>query len=139
MKFAIPNLSSSGARRRRTANRAAFTLAEVLAALVFMAIVVPVAVEGLRVANLAGQVGHRKTVAARVADRVLNEWVVTGQAQSTAQTGVVQEGNLEYRWSIRVQPWNQDTMRFVTIEVRYLVQGQEYDLQISTLLDNSTS
>ena len=71
MKFAIPNLPSSGARR--TANRAGFTLAEVLAALVFMAIVVPVAVEGLRVANLAGQVGQRKTVAARVADRVLNE------------------------------------------------------------------
>src|SRR6187401_1688498 len=43
--------------------RAAFTLVEVLAALAFMAIVIPVAVDGLRVANLAGQVGQRKAVA----------------------------------------------------------------------------
>src|SRR5215207_7041870 len=60
----------------------AFTLAEVLAALAFMAIVIPVAVNGLRVANLAGQVGERKAVAARVAERVLNEWTVTGASQT---------------------------------------------------------
>jgi len=137
MKSAITNLPRTGVKR--AARRAAFTLAEVLAALVFMAIVVPVAVEGLRVANLAGQASQRKAVAARVADRVLNEWIVTGQAQSAAQQGVAQEGPLEYRWSIRVQPWNQDTMRLVTVEVLYPVQGQEYNLQISTLLDNSTS
>lgn len=123
------------ARCRRS--RAAFTLAEVLAALAFMAIVIPVAVEGLRVANLAGQVSIRKTVAARVADRVLNEWTVTGQSQAAAQSGVVREGVHEYRWSIRIQPWNQDTMKLVTIEVLYTVQGQDYDLRISTLLDNS--
>jgi type II secretory pathway pseudopilin PulG len=57
----------------------AFTLVEVLAALAFMAIVIPVAVEGLRVANLAGQVGQRRAVAARIADRILNELFVTGQ------------------------------------------------------------
>src|SRR5436190_13357159 len=55
----------------------AFTLAEVLAALAFMAIVIPVAVNGLRVANLAGQVGQRKAVAARIAERVLNEYTTT--------------------------------------------------------------
>jgi type II secretory pathway pseudopilin PulG len=116
----------------------AFTLAEVLAALAFMAIVIPVAVEGLRVANLAGQVGQRKVVAARVAERVLNEWVANSQAQGAAQTGVIQEGTQEYRWNLRVQVWNQDTMRQVTVEVLYTVQGQSYDVHVNTLMSNSS-
>lgn len=126
-------------RPRLAAKRACsgFTLAEVLAALAFMAIVIPVAVEGLRVANLAGQVGQRKAVAARIAERVLNEWIVAGQSQTARQSGTVQEGVLDYSWSIRTQPWNQDTMRLVTVSVVYPAQGREYDVNLSTLLDNS--
>jgi prepilin-type N-terminal cleavage/methylation domain-containing protein len=135
---------SASSRRRLRFQRAArrarsgFTLAEVLAALAFMAIVIPVAVEGLRVANLAGQVGQRKAVAARVAERVLNEWIVTGQSQTARQSGTVREGVVDYAWSIRTQPWNQDTMRLVTVSVVYQTQGQDYDVNLSTLLDNST-
>ena len=117
--------------------RAAFTLAEVLAALAFMAIVIPVAIEGMRTANLAGQVGQRKAVAGRIADRVLNEWLV-GQSQGAAQSGTVQEGALQFRWSIRVQAWNQDSMRIATARVDYTVQGNPYDVQMSTLLSNAT-
>ena len=51
----------------------AFTLAEVLAALVFMAIVIPVAMQGLHIAGRAGAVAERKREAVRVAERVLNE------------------------------------------------------------------
>src|SRR6266478_1208185 len=84
-------------RGRGARVRAAFTLAEVLAALAFMAIVIPVAVNGLRVANRAGQVGERKAVAARIADRVLNEWSTTGASQTPAQSGVVRDGAAQYR------------------------------------------
>jgi len=81
--------------------QAAFTLVEVLAALTLMAIVIPVAVEGLRIAGKAGEVGQRKTAAARIAERVLNESMVTGQLRSATQNGVVQEGTIQYQWSIR--------------------------------------
>ena len=64
MKFA------AATNKRRTS---AFTLVEVLAALLFMAIVIPVAVDALHVASLAGEVAARKAVATRIADRVLNE------------------------------------------------------------------
>ena len=53
MKFAHQEIS--GKRTASEAARAAFTLAEVLAALLFMAIVIPVAVEGLHIASLAGK------------------------------------------------------------------------------------
>ena len=78
--------------------RAAFTLAEVLAAMLFMAIVIPVAVQGLRVASLAGEVGQRKMIATRIGNKVLNELKVMGQLQSTGQSGVVQESGLSYKW-----------------------------------------
>jgi len=115
-----------------------FTLAEVLAALVFMAIVIPVAVEGLRVANLAGQVGARKVAAARVAERVLNELVVTGQWRQSTQSGTIQEGPQQYRWQMRLEPWNQGTLRVMTVQVTFPVQGQSYDVRLSTIVDSAT-
>ncbi len=133
MKFKPAN------RPRPAADRAcaAFTLAEVLAALAFMAIVIPVAMEGLRVANQAGQVGERKAVAARIAGRVLNERVVTGSTLSAAQNGTIQEGALQYRWTLRTEAWNQDSMKLMTAQVTFPVQGQDYSVSVSTLVDNS--
>ena len=118
--------------------RAGFTLAEVLAALVFMAIVIPVAVQGLRVANLSGQVAERKSVAARVAERLLNELIVTQQWKESTQGGTVQEDHHEYRWQLRNEAWSKDTLRQVSIQVTFAVQGQDYDVNLTTLVDNTT-
>ena len=118
--------------------RAGFTLAEVLAALAFMAIVIPVAVQGLRVASLAGQVGQRKAVAARIAERVLNEMIVTGQMTGSGQSGVLQEGALSYRWTMRAEAWPVDAMRLVTVQVTFPAQGQDYDVRLSTLMNNAS-
>jgi hypothetical protein len=49
----------------------------------------------------------------------------------------VQEGAIDYRWSIRSTIWPEDSMRLVTAEVMFLVQGQEYDAQLSTLVSNA--
>jgi type II secretory pathway pseudopilin PulG len=123
---------------KRGRRNLAFTLAEVLAALAFMAIVIPVAVEGLRVASRAGQVGVRKAVAARVAERVLNEASVTGQLNGNSQRGMIQEGVQQFNWSIRSEPWSEGAMRLVTVLVTFPLQGQEYDVRVSTLMDNSS-
>ena len=117
---------------------AGFTLAEVLAALVFMAIVIPVAVQGLRVANLSGQVAERKGIATRLADRLLTELVVTGQWKQSAQSGTVQEDHGQYHWQLRNDVWAKDTMRQVSIQVTFAAQGQDYDVVLTTLVDNTT-
>lgn len=103
-----------------------------------MAIVIPVAVEGLRLANLAGEVAQRKTVAGRVAERVLNELIVTGQWLGPAQSGTVHEGNRQYHWQMRVEPWPMDAMRLLTVQVFFPVQGRQYDVRLSTLVEVST-
>ncbi len=68
-------------------DRAGFTLAEVLAAMAFMAIVIPVAVRGLQIANRAGVLAQRKAIAARVGERVINEIVVARQWSQGTQSG----------------------------------------------------
>ena len=131
MKFK-PATSKSAAARRA----GAFTLAEVLAALTFMAIVIPVAIEGLHIANRAGVMAQRKSVASRVAERVLSEALVGSQSQGSVRNGTVQEGAIEYRWSVRYTTWPEDSMRLATAEVIFLVQGQEHDVRLSTLVGN---
>lgn len=114
-----------------------FTLAEVLAAMLFMAIVIPVAMQGLRIASLAGEVGQRKLVAARIGDKVLNELKVTGQLQNASQNGVVQDNGLNYNWSVKSQTWTEDTispMNLVTLTVTYTAQGKKYNVELNTLV-----
>ena len=116
--------------------RAGFTLAEVLAALAFMAIVIPVALQGLRIASRAGIVAERKATGARLAERKLNELIVTGQWQSAASKGTIQEGLQNYSWRLQSEPWVEDSaMRLVTVYVTVPVQGQDYDVPVSTLVD----
>ena len=117
---------------------AGFTLAEVLAALLFMAIVIPVAVEGLRIANLAGQVATRKATAARIGDNVLNELIATSQFTRSPQNGTVIEGPHEFKWETRLDTWTLGSLRLLTVQVNFPVQGQDYDVRLSTLVDTTT-
>ncbi len=121
------------ARRRGSG----FTLAEVLAALLFMVIVIPVALQGLRVASMAGEVGQRKMVAARIGNKVLNELKVTGQLFNTGQSGVVQDHGLSYHWTVKNQSWTEDTlsqMSMATVTVSFPAQGRSYEVHLSTLV-----
>ncbi len=155
-----------GIRSRLACGRAGagFTLAEVLAALLFMAIVIPVAVQALRIASLAGEVAQRKAEAGRVAERVLNENIIATNLNQGTQVGTVTEGFREFRWTLRSEVWQQATtnvlptatavngqfstaqpqvdqfaasqvpMELLTVEVAYKVQDKDYTVQLSTLV-----
>jgi len=132
------------ATANRTRNRAAFTLAEVLAAMLFLAIVIPVAVEALHVSSLAGEVAVRKGAAARIADRILNESLVTTNWTGSAQSGAVSEGAIDFRWILSAQNWPQAqnpaislnstiSMEMLTAQVTFQAQGRDYTVKLSTL------
>ena len=113
-----------------------FTLAEVLAALMFMAIVVPVAIEALRIASAAGEVAERKSEAVRVAERVLNENNVMGTWNQSSQNGMSVENGHEFRWTLRNEPWQDAAMRQLTAEVTYSAQDREHAVRLSTLMNS---
>ena len=142
--------------------RAAFTLAEVLAAMLFLAIVIPTVVEALHIASLSGEVAVRKNMAARIADRILNESIVTMSWSGNVMNGTVSEGALDFEWALSVQDWPQNpaqlpsssqsvpstgqqpmkvegmpqnTMQMLTVEVKYQAQSKVYSVALSTLVN----
>jgi len=117
----------------------AFTLAEVLAALLFLALVIPAAVEALHLASLAGEVAARKGPAMRLADRILNESLVTTNWNTGTQSGTVADGSRESRWTLTSQTWPVDAMQCLTVEVKYPVRGRDYSVKLSTLANPLTS
>jgi len=131
-----PRQTNKSPRSRRLS---AFTLAEVLAALAFMAILVPIVIECLHIASRAGEVAQRKSEAARVAERILNENIVTTNWNQSDQSGTVDDGQRQFNWTLSNDPWNQDPIRQLTVQVKYAVQGKEYSVQLSTLVDGSMS
>ena len=115
--------------------RGGFTLVEVLAALVFMAILIPVTMEAVRIASRAGQVSDRKEVAARIAERVMNELLVTDGLRQNSGSGQIEERQRVYNWTMRSEPWREDQLNLVTVKVTYEVQNKEYDVTLATLYD----
>jgi type II secretory pathway pseudopilin PulG len=125
--------AATGKHRRASA----FTLVEVLAAMLFMAMVIPAVVSALQVSSLSGEFATRKAEAARVADRALNENLALSNGGSlSGLNGTVVENGHEFRWTINSQPWSADsTMQLVTAEVSFTAAGREYSVRLNTLVN----
>jgi prepilin-type N-terminal cleavage/methylation domain-containing protein len=122
-----------------TTSRRGFTLAEVLAALLMMAIIIPVAMEGMSVSSRIGVLGQRKAAAMRVAERMLNELIVESQTQQASTSGTALEGETAYPWSMKSQSWPEDAMVELIVTVTFTVQGNDYDVSASTLIAAASS
>ncbi|MBL9199382.1 MAG: type II secretion system protein [Opitutaceae bacterium] len=116
-----------------------FTLVEVLAALMLMAIIIPVAMQAVSVASRAGVLGQRKAAAMRVADRLLNEFIITANTQQAGTTGTISEGDTTYPWTFSSENWSEDAMTLLTVRVEFTVQGEIYNVSASTLIDPTAS
>ena len=104
----------------------------------FMALVIPVAIEGLRVAARAGQAAERKSVAVNLADSLLNEMIVTKRWQdSGGQDGSFGDKWPGFRWTLKNEPWNEEAMRIVSVEVSYPVQDKDYSVVLSTVVQGT--
>lgn len=115
--------------------RAGFTLAEVLAAMLLLAIVVPATIEGLHVASTAGTVAARKAEAARVAEQVLNENIVIGNWNRANQSGTIIANGAEFHWTLRNEQWPTDAMQLLTAEVTFAAQDRSCLVRLSTLVN----
>ena len=99
-----------------------------------MAIVIPVAMEGMSVASRVGVLGQRKAAAMRVAERLLNELVIENQLQQNSSGGTTADGDTSYPWTMRSEAWSEDAMLQLTVTVNFVVRGNTYDVSVSTLV-----
>jgi prepilin-type N-terminal cleavage/methylation domain-containing protein len=131
-----------------SARRRAFTLVEVLAAIVLIAIVLPVAMHGISLAARAASMAKHRSTAAQLGSSKLQEIVATGQWETSSNLSgdFSLEGPdyQDYTWVAQVQQWNQrgvspqdiqpQTLSELDLKVIWKSRGQEQFLTFSTLV-----
>ncbi len=127
----------SGFPAERRLSLHGFTFAEILAAMLFVAIVLPVAVRGITLANRVGVLAERKQVAAQLADNLLTEFIVTEEWRNSNDRGDFEPDWPQYSWTFNDAAWDEDTMRLLTVEVFFEVQGRQHSVRISALVDET--
>lgn len=121
---------------RPTARRSAFTLIEVLAALLLLAIVLPAIMQGVALATSAGSIARQRTEAAALCQSKLDEIVSTGEWQTSNLSGDFSATDQpEYRWTAQVQNWpQQQGVQELDVVVSWTAGGTERSLSLSTLI-----
>ena len=117
-----------------------FTFVEALAAMVFVGVLVPIAIQGALIAGRVGEAAERREKAAFLADRILTEAIATASWQSGTQSGDCGTDWPDYRWALETSDWTTEPgLLLVTVSVFYKVQVKEYSVRISTLVEEVTT
>jgi hypothetical protein len=66
---------------------------------------------------------------------MLDELIVTGQLAQGAANGVVTEGDVSYPWTLSSTSWSVDAMTQAAVLVTFEVQGQPFEVSVTTLVD----
>ena len=117
---------------KRSRRQHAFTLAEILAALVFLALLVPVIMEGVTLSTRAAMRAERGSLAAGLAQNKLDELrVLNDNSDASGDFGGDFPG---YRWESEQTSWETDRiMDALTVRVFFNVQGREESVSLTTL------
>lgn len=120
----------------RGENDRGFTLVEILATFVLMAIILPVAMNGISMASkLANKAKHR-VAAGALAEQMLSEFVLSGDYEDGDQEGEVSSGNADFVWQLAVLDWEEeDSMQQLDMSVTWEdAGGREDTVLLSTLV-----
>ncbi|MGB0582626.1 MAG: type II secretion system protein [Limisphaerales bacterium] len=112
----------------------AFTFAEVLAAMFFMGLVIPVAMQAIKISSDAGSMAKRKSVAVQLGDALLQELAITDTWRSGNQSGQFEAPYENYQWQIRNETWHQQGMTQLSLKVEYKVRERAHTIVLTTLV-----
>lgn len=126
-------MSASGwvclaARRRR-----GFTLLEVLATLMVIGIVMPIAMKGISLGVSAASLSKRSVEAAMLAETKLNELAVVGPWSMGSMSGEFGSDWPDYRWNSVITTRETDLME-ISVNVTWPWRGGERSVGVSTMV-----
>jgi len=127
---------------RRTTSHAnrhsGFTLIEVLAALVLVGIVLPVAWRGITLSMQASARAKHLSEATELAHLKLNELVLQNDTTALASSGDIDANGSTYHWTSRSV--SRDFGMFeITVEIGWTSAGRDGSTSVTTLVYPSTS
>jgi general secretion pathway protein I len=114
------------------------TLVEVLATLVLVGIVLPVAMHGITLSMQAASRARHTTEAGQLAEAKLNELLVLRDPTTLTGSGDFGEDWPEYRWTSAYLAADYNTYE-VTVTVLWTERGQERSVALTTLIYPSSS
>ena len=125
----LPNTRHGASHRTR-----GFTLVEVLATLTLLAIILPVAMEGISLSTKTAALAKQQMEAATLAATKLAELSATEAWQNRTLSGDFGQEWPQYRWSAEVQDWEGATVKQVDIHVTWTMRGTERSATLTTLI-----
>ena len=113
-----------------------FTLVEILATFVLIAIILPVVMEGLSLSMKLGAKSKRQIEAGALAETKLAEFLLSGDYDEGDQTGEFDDEEGNYKWSLEVEDWQEEgSMRQLTMTVDWTSgSGINHSVALSTLV-----
>ncbi len=122
-----------------------FTFTEVLAAMVVVALIVPVAVRGISLARQLAGDDVRYELAARLADEKLNELIATGEWENGDTEGTFDEGTDEdanYTWALTSDSFDDDgelALTVLTMTVSRTSAARPVSVTLTALVTSTTT
>ena len=113
--------------------RGGFTLAEVLASLALVAVILPAAMSGIALAMGLCETARHRTEAATLASAKLAEVAATGEWEGGQTAGDFADAWPGYSWQMDVTDWEEPGCSLVTVTVRWRSRGRERATSLSTL------
>ncbi len=115
-----------------------FTFIELLATMVLIALIMPVAMHGIALCTrLAGQ-SERQIEAAGLAKMMLTQLVATQDWQNGDQQGDFGSDWPDYEWAAILSDWTDSTVQQLDVTVYWVAQGTEKEITLSTLVYESS-
>jgi prepilin-type N-terminal cleavage/methylation domain-containing protein len=118
----------------RARSAAGFTLVELLATLVLMGIVLPVAMHGLSVCLDTAAHARSQAEASALAETKLAECVTGGQWTDAESEGDFGDEWPGYRWAAQTEAWEDSRLREIDVLVTWTRHGKDYGVTMSTLV-----
>ena len=124
-------------RARHSRNRQAFTLVEVLATLVLVAAILPVAMKAVTLATEASGLARREMEAVSLAETKLTELVSLGEWTSLEPSGDFGSDYPAYRWQAELEDVDGSTLKQLTVRVLWTVGTRTRNVELTTLIYDS--
>lgn len=111
-----------------------FTFIELLATIVFLGIIMPVAMRSIGLCTRLGGQSRKQIEAASLARTKLTELTCTGDWQSGEKSGDFGEDWPGYRWDTTVSSWSESEVSQLELKVTWTSQGRERSVILTTLV-----
>jgi len=102
--------------------------------MLFVALVLPAAVYGIRMAGDAGAVSQRKITAVQLGESKLSELAATDEWRRGQNFGAFPEPWSDYQWKVVSEGWTEAGVTELRMEVTYLVRQRQQTLFLTTLV-----